>query len=352
MADDAVTYIPDAPRRLGDRDERAHHLYNRVEGPEVKDRASSPHTASTKEPLTKEPYSPTVSAVAFGALKRDLGVDLLSAGKWDPKTQEQRWWTQAMPEAYANRDDLPKGIEIKAKAAIGTPDPVNKEVGTQLENSGDPRSMYLAGSINVVEKWNAKAKSMPAFDQSGRQIKDESGSEKYFDSVYKQGTVFSVDGQNVFQIHNNSETGLKTYLIPNPGNLTGGMDATQYAQSMVDKASKQAGQAGPVEFPMYDKQVEQSLDGLINLGVKDSDYYIAQAKMKGIFQANQNGQRSYEQQAFEMGTRSLHIDHDPPATRLNRPFIVAQVSPKGRVFMTATINPQDFKKPEIEGINK
>jgi hypothetical protein len=343
----------DAPRRLGQpagRDKVP--LINRVEeGQKSRDVPVGAAKTGSKEPFTKEPYSPDVSAVAFGALKKDLHIDLLDPAKWDSKTAEQRWWTQAMSSASAHRDDLPKGIEIKGKASVGTPEPVNKAVGTKLEDSHRPDSLYLAGSINVTEKWDGKAKSMPAFDQNGRPLKED-GSEKYFPSVYKDGKVFDVGGQKVFEVHNNADTGLRTYLIPNPGNLKGGADVTQYAQSMVDKANKQPGQAGPVEFPMYDKQVDQNLDGLLGLGVKGTDFYIAQAKMKGIFQANEKGQRSYEQQAFEIRSRGIHIDNDPPATRLNKPFIVAQVSPSGRVFMSATINPEDFKKPEIQGIDK
>jgi len=339
---------------------RLHETPRRLELNDHPDPAADKTGAKTGA-LTKEPYSPDVSGVAFGALKSQLQIDLIGAEKWDPKTDEQRWWTQATSAAYANRNDLPKGIGIKAKASIGTPDPVNTEVGTQLNDTGDKKALYFGGSINVTETWDAKAKAMPAFDQKGRPIKDSpTGSEKYFDSVYKDGKVFNIDGKTVLETHDNPKTGLRTFLIPNPGNLAGGMDTTKYAQSMVDQALKQAGKSGPVEFPMYDKEVKQKLDGLLQLAAKpfigpdgkSQQLSIGQAEMDGLFQANEKGQRSFERQGIGM-SRAFIADNDPPPlARMDRPFIVAQVSPKGRVFMSAAINPEDFKRPTIEGIDK
>jgi hypothetical protein len=313
---------------------------------------AQPDLQSKQEPVrnearTKEAYSPSVSALAFLALKRDTGVDLTSADRWDAKTAEQRWWVKAKEEAGKHLDSLPPGVEVRAKASVGTPEPVNKEMGTQLENSGRPDSLYFAGSLNVNASWNARAKFMPVKDQNGATVKDESGSEKYFDSVYKDGRVFKVDGQNVLEIHN--KDGLRTFLIPDPGKLNGGMDVSNYAQSMIDRSLRVEGVAGKVEFPMYDKTVKQDLTGIIGLSVKNSNLYLAQAKMEGVFQANKDGQRSFEKQSFEIRSRGLSINVDEPAaTRMDKPFIVAQVDQEGRVFMSAAMNVADFKKPVIE----
>ncbi len=324
----------------------------------VTDKAEKPVSAPESKrngEFTKEPYSPDVSAVAFGALKEKLGVDLLSPGKWDPKTTEQRWWTKAMPEAFANKDQLPHGLEIKAMAAkgIGGAKIVNDAVGTKLEDSGRPDSMYLAGSIAKSDTWKAKAKVMDIKDEKGNPVQNPNRSDGKADSIYKQGTVYEVDGVKVFEIHKDA-SGAKTFAIADPGNLPAGMDYNTYAQKMITKALQTRGKDGPIEFPAYEKKVQQDLSGIVGLGVKDSNLYIAQAKMDSVWAANKDGKFAIEKQSFEMKTRSL-APADPPAERLDQSkFMVAETTNLGKVYMAARFDAKngDLKVPDLEKLKK
>jgi len=307
--------------------------------------------------FTKEPYSVDVSAVAFGALKDKLGVDLLSSNKWNPKTTEQQYWTRAMPEAYANLDQLPPGLEIKAMAAkgIGGAKIVNDAVGTHLEDSGKKDSLYLAGSIAKSDTWQAKAKEIDIKDEKGNIVQNPSRPDGKADSIYKQGTVYDVDGVKVFEI-NKDASGARTFAIADPGNLPAGMDYNNYAQKMISKALQTEGKQGPIEFPAYEKRVQQDLSGIIGLGVKDSNLYIAQAKMDAIWAANKDGKFAIEKQAFEMRTRGIHIaPQDPPAEQLNRSkFMVAETTNMGHVYMAARFDASkgDLKKPDLDKLKK
>lgn len=307
--------------------------------------------------MTKEPYSVDVSAVAFTALKEKLGVDLLSSNKWNPKTTEQQWWSKAMPEAAANLDQLPPGLEIKAMAAkgVGGAKIVNDAVGTKLEDSGQPDSLYLAGSIAKSDTWKAKAKDMEIKDEKGNVVQNPNRPDGKADSIYKQGTVYEVDGVKVFEI-NKDASGARTFAIADPGNLPAGMDYNNYAQKMITKALQTQGKEGPIEFPAYEKKVQQDLTGIIGLGVKDSNLYIAQAKMDAIWAANKDGKFAIEKQSFEMRTRSLsRPPEDPPAEQLNRSrFMVAETTNMGHVYMAARFDAKqgDLKKPDLEKLKK
>jgi hypothetical protein len=307
--------------------------------------------------FTKEPYSVDVSAVAFTALKEKLGVDLLSSGKWDAKTTEQKWWSKAMPEAAANLDQLPPGLEIKAMAAkgVGGAKIVNDAVGTKLEDSGRPDSLYLAGSIAKSDTWSAKAKDMEIKDEKGNVVQNPNRPDGKADSIYKQGTVYQVDGVKVFEIHKDA-SGARTFAIADPGNLPAGMDYNTYAQKMITKALQTEGKQGPIEFPAYEKKVQQDLSGIIGLGVKDSNLYIAQAKMDAIWAANKDGKFAIEKQAFEVRTRGISIaPQDPPAERLDRSkFMVAETTNLGHVYMAARFDASqgDLKKPDLEKLKK
>jgi len=307
--------------------------------------------------FTKEPYSVDVSAVAFNALKEKLGVDLLSSGKWNAKTTEQKWWSKAMPEAAANLDQLPPGLEIKAMAAkgIGGAKIVNDAVGTKLEDSGRPDSLYLAGSIAKSDTWKAKAKDMEIKDEKGNVVQNPNRPDGKADSIYKQGTVYEVDGVKVFEI-NKDASGARTFAIADPGNLPAGMDYNTYAQKMITKALQTEGKEGPIEFPAYEKKVQQDLSGIIGLGVKDSNLYIAQAKMDAIWAANKDGKFAIEKQSFEMKSRSISIAPvDPPAERLDRSkFMVAEATNLGHVYMAARFDAKqgDYKKPDLEKLKK
>jgi hypothetical protein len=314
---------------------------------------AGPGAAAESTP-TKEPYSTDVSAVAFNALKQKTGVDLIGADKWDAKTPEQKWWAKGMADsarALAS-GDLPSNVQIKAEAAkgVGGADIVNKAVGSKLEDSGDPQSVYMAGSIAKADDWFGKAKHMPVKDAAGNPV-TENGQPKVVDSVYKQGKVYDVDGTKVFEIFGEQGKG-KTYAVENPGNLPDGMSVSEYAQKMIDKATKSQGVATAIEFPMYEKKVQQDMTGIVGMSVKNSDMVIAQAKMDAIWAANQSGKFSFERQAFEVATRSLQMNEDPPAVRLDKPFIVAEATDKGRAYMSATINLQDMKRPDIEKLKK
>ncbi|MDQ5966095.1 MAG: hypothetical protein QG625_2250 [Cyanobacteriota bacterium erpe_2018_sw_39hr_WHONDRS-SW48-000098_B_bin.30] len=319
-------------------------------------RSVAPETSRNGE-FTKEPYSPDVSAVAFGALKDKLGVDLLAPGKWDPKTTEQRWWSKAMPEAYANRDQLPPGLEIKAMAAMGKggAQKVNEVVGTQLQDSGKDDSLYLAGSIAKSDTWSAKAKTMEIKDEKGQVVTNPNRTDGKADSIYKQGVVYNVDGVKVFEIHKDN-SGAKTFAIADPGNLPAGMDYNTYAQKMITKALQTEGKAGPIEFPAYEKKVQQDLSGIIGMGVKNSNLYIAQAKMDAIWAANKDGKFAIEKQSFELRTRSFsRPPEDPPAERLDRSrFMVAETTQLGHVYMAARFDAKngELKVPDIEKLKR
>jgi hypothetical protein len=307
--------------------------------------------------FTKEPYSPDVSAVAFNALKEKTGIDLLSPGKWDAKTTEQRWWTQAMSNAHANRDQLPPGLQIKAMAAVGEggAKKVNDVVGTQLEESGRKDSLYLAGSIAKSDTWQGKAKAMEIKDEKGNVVANPNRTDGKADSIYKQGTVYEVDGVKVFEIHKD-DSGARTFAIADPGNLPAGMDYNSYAQKLITKALQTEGKTGPIEFPAYEKRVQQNLDGLLHMGVKGSNFEIAQAKMDSIWAANKDGKFAIEKQSFEIRSRGLGgTPQDPPAQRLDRSkFMVAETTSMGRVYMAARFNANagDLKVPDIEKLKR
>lgn len=325
---------------------------DKVEGAQVADNGRNGK-------FTKEPYSVDVSAIAFGALKDKAGVDLLSPGKWDAKTTEQRWWAKAMPDAYANRDQLPPGLEIKAMAAIGIggAKKVNDVVGTELKDSGREDSMYLAGSIAKSDKWQAKAKVMELTDEKGNIVANPSRPDGKADSIYKQGKVYNVDGVKVFEI-NEDASGAKTFAIADPGNLPAGMDYNAYAQKMITKAlaMKDGGKEGPIEFPAYEKKIKQDLDGIVGMGVKNSDFYIAEAKMDAIWAANKDGKFAIEKQAFEVRSRSISIaPEDPPAEQLkSSKFMVAETTSLGHVYMAARFDAKngELKKPDIEKLKR
>jgi hypothetical protein len=307
--------------------------------------------------FTKEPYSVDVSAVAFGALKDKAGVDLTTADKWNPKTTEQRWWSKSMADAYSNRDQLPPGLEIKAMAAVGVGGAkiVNDVVGTELKDSGRADSMYLGGSIAKSDKWQAKGKVMELQDEKGNIVANPGRPDGKADSIYKQGKVYNVDGVKVFEI-NEDASGAKTFAIADPGNLPAGMDYNNYAQKMISKALQTEGKEGPIEFPAYEKKVKQDLDGLLGLGVKNSNFYIAEAKMDAIWAANKDGKFAIEKQAMEIRSRGITIaPEDPPAERLNSPkFMVAETTSMGHVYMSARFDAKngELKKPDIEKLKR
>lgn len=326
----------------------------------VKDKTEGVNSSSGEArtgPFTKEPYSPDVSAVAFGALKDKLGIDLVAPGKWDPKTTEQRWWSKAMADAYANRDQLPPGLVIKAMAAVGIggAQKVNEVVGTRLKESGRADSIYLGGSIANSDEWHGKAKVMEIRDEKGQVVTNPNRADGKADSIYKQGVVYNVDGVKVFEIHKD-DSGAKTFAIADPGNLPAGMDYDTYAQKMISKALQTKGTSGPIEFPAYEKKVQQDLIGIIGLGVKNSSLYIAQAKMDAIWAANKDGKFAIEKQAFENRPRGiLKIQEDPPAERLNRSrFIVAETTQLGHVYMSQRFDAKngELKVPDIEKLKR
>jgi len=87
-----------------------------------------------------------------------------------------------------------------------------------------------------------------------------------------QGTVYEVERVKVFEI-NKDASGARTFAIADPGNLPAGMDYNKYAQKMITKALQTQEKEGPIEFPAYEKKVQQDLKGIIGSGVKDSNLF-------------------------------------------------------------------------------
>jgi hypothetical protein len=134
------------------------------------------------------------------------------------------------------------------------------------------------------------------------------------------------------------------------------MDYTNYANTMIQKALQTEGKEGPIEFPAYEKKVKQNLDGILGMGVKGTDFFLAQAQMDAIWAGNKDGKFSLDRQAFEIRSRGIHIEHpDPPATQLNSAkMIMAEATKTGRVYMSARFDVAsgDYKIPDIAKLKK
>lgn len=299
--------------------------------------------------LSKEHPSPLVSAAAFDALRRDVGVDLTKPGafKPDPNNPEQIYFANRLPGAVETLSRLPSGVEIKGKASreVGPVNEFLKQQGfdIQLKDQKDPTSLYLAGTLKVTDDWSAKARQMVASDG------------KTYDSVQKRGTVFTVDGVRMAEIHNNPEKGIKVYAIPMPENLSG-YEVNQRAEALLRNMSNKIVGGGAqdiknnalIEFPMVDMNSQQDIAGLIGLGTDvnatGKDLYIKQAKMQTIIQMDESGFLAKQAAAFGMVSRSAQID--PPVDfQVKDKFIFAVTTTSGDFVLASHIGQENWKRP-------
>jgi|GEM_PF-788528 hypothetical protein len=316
---------------------------------DVNEKTNGKRDVASGVTLSKEHPSPLVSAAAFNALRRDLGVDLTKPGafKPDPENPEQIYFANRLPDAVQTLERLPKGVEIKGKASkeVGPVNEFLKQQGfdIQLKDQKDPTSLYLAGTLKVTDDWSAKARQMVANDG------------KSYDSVQKLGTVFTVDGVRMAEIHNNPEKGIKVYAIPMPENLSG-YEVNQRAETLLRNMSNKMVGGGAqdiknnalIEFPMVDMNSQQDITGLIGLGTDVNatgrDLYIKQAKMQTIVQMDESGFLAKQAAAFGMVARSAQID--PPVDfQVKDKFIFAVTTTSGDFVVATHIGQENWKRP-------
>ncbi len=295
--------------------------------------------------LSKDHPSPLTSAAAFDALKRMVGVDLTKPGVWDvnQKNPEQVYFADRLPGAVERLGRLPSGIDVKGMAAKGKPDEVNKFLkdqgfDIQLKDQKDPRSLYLAGTLKVSDDWTAKAKKMTANDG------------KDYDSVYKTGNLFNVDGKTVAQIHENAEKGINVYAVPMPENMSG-VDINKKAEEILAKIKEGAGKQANkrVEFPMVDLNESGDITGIVGMGVKDSDLYIKEAKVQSIVQMDETGFDAKQAAAFGLAKRSV-APADPKADfQVKDKFLFIVADNNNELVMAKQVGEENWKRPPKRG---
>jgi len=318
--------------------QEARHLPRRENQPKFESPLVSESFQQGSAELSKEHPSPLTLAAAFDALRRDVGVDLTKPGTWnpDPNNPEQMYMTDRLPGAVESLSSLPSGVEVNGKAAKGDVEPVNQFLKQQgfdieLKSEDDPRALYLAGTLEVKDDWEAKAKKMVANDG------------KSYDSVYKDGLVYNVDGQDVVQIHDNEDKGIKVYAIPMPEDLPG-YEVNRRAEEIIGKLQTAQGTESKVEFPMVDMNSQSQISGIIGMGVKNSDLEITQAVMQNIVKMDETGFQAKQAAAIAILERSIPRP-DPAAFQVKDKFIFAVATSDGKFVFASQIGQENWKRP-------